>query len=170
MILSACVDQKDRFPLLKRPGNWLQYFEFCHVCAGIMKCLVALLYSAISSALWIKTKTPWQAIKSILFDRALEFAEHFLRTEKRHHLFPGSLIWNHRLPGRQCLTLPTTLHYRLLKQSWQNYLDQYDLFQESTLKIIFTQKHFSPSCLKLIYINPKYAFEQQISLIDHNQH
>ena len=43
--------------------------------------------------------------KSILFDRALEFAEHFLRTEKRHHLFPGSLICNLRLPGRQWLNL-----------------------------------------------------------------
>ena len=38
------------------------------------------------------------------------FAEHFLRTEKgRHHVFPGSLICNLRLPGRQWSTLSDDL-------------------------------------------------------------
>ena len=74
---------------------------------GSAFCPVYLLCNAFSSAVSSKAKTHWQAIKSILFDRAHEFAEHFLRTEKQHHLFPGSLIiiCKIRLPERQCVNL-----------------------------------------------------------------
>ena len=76
-------------------------WTFSETGFNILSYLSMIQYTAFSSAIWIKTKTPWQAIKSILFDRAHEFAEHFLRTEKQHHLSPGSLICKIRLPGRQ---------------------------------------------------------------------